>query len=460
MDVDGGPREVYRQGMEEAMQVAAQSPEGLPEEVDIQSLCDLQKVLRDKKGQFQSLMQYQVTWVLQEHGHHLLFISPPGSGKTLPFQVAMSIWPENVHAILYEQMKHWLTASGLSASVISKETLSPSSGTAMKNVLELPNINMLLMTGTAPLLYMGELWSKLDLFPEQMIQFQTLCAPSIHQPNIQYQTLYANSASSHNTRALVAIVESLEHGLLPGQCRAVFFNSKEYCKRFATEIGALGEDLKMRGTNSLGSTACMKCLLIRDYVYGRFMGSSLMGRMWIVAHCKIDIQSCLHVLAVWLKGLERICFKGEYLMKSGKIQDLGQDMHLMETIQGMWQFKIRDYCPRYQWVFRLGKESQLDECQNNRSIWTLCFQSWEHSKMSNAFHADVVVPIAWIVRSNRSLLGCLAQYMGHPELEKPKNFDRWLSCLDEGQKKVTVASTYLIIWFYQKHHQSSGFPAV
>ncbi|KAF9515799.1 hypothetical protein BS47DRAFT_1360759 [Hydnum rufescens UP504] len=408
MDVDGGPGEVYRQGMEEAMQVAAQSPEGLPEEVDIQSLCDLQKVLRDKKGQFHSLMQYQVTWVLQEHGHHLLFIPPPGSGKTLPFQVAMSIWPENVHAILYEQMKHWLTASGLSASVISKESLSPSSGgwTAMKNVLELPNINMLLMTGTAPLLYMGELWSKLDLFPEQMIQFQTLCAPSIHQPNIQYQTLYANSASSHNTRALVAIVESLEHGLLPGQCRAVFFNSKEYCKRFATEIG--------------------------------FMGSSLMGRMWIVAHCKIDIQSCLHVLAVWLKGLERICFKGEYLMKSGKIQDLGQDMHLMETIQGMWQFKIRDYCPRYQWVFILGKESQLDECQNNRSIWTLCFQSWEHSKMSNAFHGDVVVPIAWIVRSNRSLLGCLAQYMGHPELEKPKNFDRWLSCLDEGQKKCNI----------------------
>ncbi|KAF9505524.1 hypothetical protein BS47DRAFT_1368009 [Hydnum rufescens UP504] len=676
MDIDGGPGEAHRKETEEAMQVAAQAPDGLPEEVDIRSLRHLQKVLRDKKGRFRSLMQYHATWALQKRRHHLLLISPPGSGKTLPFQVTMSTWPENVRAILvepysllYQQMKDRMTASGLSASVISKENLGPSSGrvvivginyfsnrtfldwmkglasssqlgmvafdeihtmaedddyrplykTAVKNVLELPNINMLLMTGTAPPLHMGQLWNKLDLFPEQMLQFRTLRSPSIHRPNIQYQTFYANSASSHNKNRLVAIVESLEHGLLAGQCGAVFFNSKENCKRFAAEIGCeaitgdtapgdrpqvyarwkerrilcmnkagyyggdiagvtfvvhaeppqgLTDYLQSSGRGGRSGEECLSLIVVpfdigpgpdngRETFSGKHsMHEMLVDRsmMWIVACCKRDIQDCFYVLAA-SKGLRRICFKarinlfndldldsdcirkdsrlGTGHMPDGnnsghvsvqdqrflpkvsmgiqigqgisaqRISEQRQRLDTVLSIMGALQdvkcfscWRVGDPCfdhdtsrcpvkGRWEYYVKFSKEEapaglnpkayngalqyKLNHGGWRKYVWPMeehaycwrCLFHLDHPR----FHAgtagigekppccfpDVVAPIAWIVRSNKGLLGCLARDLGHPELEKPKSFDQWLSCLDEGQRKVTVASTHLIIWFYRKH---------
>ena len=276
-----------------AMERASDVPENMPNEADIFNVLDLQKVRGDKKATFRSDLQWQAAWVLRERKHHLILVSPPGSGKTLPVQMTTSRWAGTgkctilvePYALLYEQMKERMKQAGLKATIVERSNTIPEDANvvivginyfrnsgftnwmknlagrnklgivafdevhtvaeddsfrpiykqAMKSVMELPNVNMVWMTGTAPVGHMGEIWEKLDLFPTQIEAFRTLRAPWIHRENMRYQILY--SKKSWTKDRLMELVRTLRMRLGPSECAVMFFNSKSYCQTFADDLG-------------------------------------------------------------------------------------------------------------------------------------------------------------------------------------------------------------------------------
>jgi hypothetical protein len=295
MEVDEAPAQPsFEMLIEEAERQASQPPENLPDEPDIVAIRNLRKTLGDNKASFRSPLQFQAAWAMQTRKHHLLIVSPPGSGKTLPFQMTMTRWKGKKigilvepYNLLYEQMKTRMESVGLSATIVSNTNLSPPQadviivgieyfrttafqdwmsnmagtdrlgmlvfdeahtlaednhyrptyGRSVKTGLELPNVTIVLLTGTAPVEHMHLLWEKLDLYPTQIAQFRTIRAPLIHRPNVLYQIVYPMSKDTQQNEWWLRVVRTLECRLSPDQCGAIFFNSKKACTLFADWLG-------------------------------------------------------------------------------------------------------------------------------------------------------------------------------------------------------------------------------
>ena len=84
-------------------------PKSIPKEVysdslskdyDATSLAHLQAMLGDPKAQFRSPAQYHLYKKILARDCHLVSVSGTGSGKTLPFQLAMRSWEKNIRGIM------------------------------------------------------------------------------------------------------------------------------------------------------------------------------------------------------------------------------------------------------------------------------------------------------------------------------------------------------------------------
>src|SRR5258705_9093372 len=95
----------------------------LSQEYDPTSLAHLQAMLGDPKAMFRSPAQYYLYKSLLGRDCHLVSVSATGSGKTLPFQLAMKSWDRDVRGImvlpyqvLHGDMKRRMVEVGLSCS--------------------------------------------------------------------------------------------------------------------------------------------------------------------------------------------------------------------------------------------------------------------------------------------------------------------------------------------------------
>ena len=97
--------------------------DSLSKDYDSTSLAHLQAMLGDPNAQFRSPAQYHLYKKILARDCHLVSVSGTGSGKTLPFQLAMRSWEKDVrgimvlpYQILHGDMRRRMMEIGLSCS--------------------------------------------------------------------------------------------------------------------------------------------------------------------------------------------------------------------------------------------------------------------------------------------------------------------------------------------------------
>jgi len=75
-------------------------------------------------------------------------------------------------------------------------------------------------------------------------------------------------------------------------------------------------------------------------------------------------------------------------------------------------------------------------------------------------YEGVVSVMAWIIRHDNKLREAMGKDLGIPELKNVSNYETWLAMGEEGNPKTRVASTYLVIWFYNRYSKKVGYPKI
>ncbi|KAF9512977.1 hypothetical protein BS47DRAFT_1362763 [Hydnum rufescens UP504] len=327
-------------------------------------------------------------------------ISSPGSGKTLSFQVAVKCWGTSVclrlvdsYALLYDQMKTRIIVANLSATIISKDKPTPLEG------------HMVIMG--------------INYFTNQ-----------------HFLDWMANLAATGNL-ALVAFDASGKSKPLQrlrrqegpnSECAAIFFNSKSNARLWQQYWGRCQHWIQTIQRHSQEIQACKGC--------------------WLRRICASALYMCVH------KSRDPVQLQGFFPDSPNREMDtkLPNISFSIQRGQGIAKRRVMEHHQCLDKV--LAIINSLKQATH--------YGCWKHHGWTCLFH-DNHIGFHCNTKGGKEELNLKQPHTleetgprQQPELAGPIKYKKWLGSWDEGESRVTVASTILFIWFYNKHCGNVG----